>query len=375
MAPFPMSPMTSPPAEAQSAAVSEGRAGAASLSRGDDGAADDDAGAEGAAGAHGAGVVPHASRGSAHAARRERLAERERSLIRPGILARPRARCAVTRASATPWSSRGKLDAVLAPGQALGGYVIEQRLGAGGMGEVWRARDPKLARAVALKVLLPSCAEDPELRARFVREGRAAAAFSHPSIVTVFGAGEEGGVAFLAMELVDGSTLRAAAMGAPLATRIAWLRDLASALAVVHRAGFVHRDVKPTNVMVTREGMLKLLDFGLIMPPAGHASVAASPALTATGMLVGTPRYLAPEQWSGDRATGQADQFAWGIVAFEILTGVHPDDCSVGFGRLAGWAAPARPLRTRAAEVPAGVCAVVDCALSRSPSERFGSME
>lgn len=255
----------------------------------------------------------------------------------------------------------------LAPGQRLGGYVVEERLGAGGMGEVWRGRDPTLGRAVAIKVVRAD-KTDARSRARFVVEGRAAAALVHPAVVTVFGAGEEDGLAYLAMELVDGTTLRQAMGAAPLGQRIVWLRRLAEALDAVHRAGFVHRDVKPGNVMVTRGGDLKLLDFGLVRPPPELGS------LTQTGQVLGTPRYFAPEQLVGARVDARADQFAWGLVAYEALSGRHPDDVSVGFGRGPSWVAPAKALLAVAPEVPPAVASVVDRALAREPDERFRSM-
>ncbi len=237
------------------------------------------------------------------------------------------------------------MASILVPGRDLGGYRLEARLGRGGMGEVWSAHDVVLGRRVAIKVMLGAEGEDVRLRERFVREGRAAAALVHPSVVTVFATGETDGVAWLAMELVEGQTLRAVGRSAPLATKVAWLSALASGLDAVHRAGFVHRDVKPDNVMIARDGHLKLLDFGLVRPPPGAAP------LTRTGYVMGTPRYMAPEQWRGETVDARADQFAWGLVAFELLSGRHPDDCSAGFGRLASWAAPARPIASLVPEV------------------------
>ncbi len=268
----------------------------------------------------------------------------------------------------------GLARASLEAGTVVGGYVVEALLGKGGMGEVWRAYDGALRRPVALKVLSAEAHADPSIRARFVREGRAAAALVHRSIVTVYGAGEDGGRTFLAMELVRGTTFRLASPSVLATQRLVWLLDIARALGAVHAAGFVHRDVKPDNIMVTPEGVAKLLDFGIARAQGPEGAGPASFVRTGTGQVLGTPRYIAPEQWRGGTVDGRADQFAWGLVAYEALSGRHPDDVSAGFGRMADWRGPAAPLQTLAPDLPFGVAAIVGRALATFPEQRFASM-
>lgn len=262
----------------------------------------------------------------------------------------------------------------LQPGAIVGGYVIEALLGKGGMGEVWRAQDRSLLRPVAVKVLSPEANAEPSLRARFVREGRAAAALVHPGVVAVYGAGDEDGRAYLAMELVSGETFRLAASRAPVTLRLSWLLDVARALAAVHAAGFVHRDVKPDNIMVTPQGTTKLLDFGIARATGIPTDAPASSGRTETGQILGTPRYIAPEQWRGGTIDGRADQFAWALVAYEALGGKHPDDVSPGFGRMGDWRAPAAPLSATETGLPLGVSAILARALAPFPEQRFASM-
>jgi len=195
------------------------------------------------------------------------------------------------------------------PGSVFGRYVLEGRLGEGGMGEVFRAHDTTLARAVALKILRGS--PDHATSELLVREARAAAVLSHPNIVTIYDVGEQDGVPFLAMECVNGKDLRAH-VGDPSAgidQRVRWLIEAARGLAAAHQAGVVHGDVKPANVMVANDDTVKILDFGLA---------------TAVPGCVGTPAYMAPEQIRGEALDGRADQFAWGVTAYELLTGRPP---------------------------------------------------
>lgn len=264
--------------------------------------------------------------------------------------------------------------ASLAPGAVVGGYVVEALLGRGGMGEVWRARDRSLLRPVALKVLSPESDLDPSVRARFVREGRAAAALVHPNVVTVYGAGEDGGRTYIAMELVEGRTFRLASPYVPAQQRLAWLLEIARALSAVHGAGFVHRDVKPDNVMVTPHGTIKLLDFGIARAPNVPTDGPPSLARTGTGQILGTPRYIAPEQWRGGSVDGRADQFAWAVMAYEALAGRHPDDTSPGFGRVADWRGPAAPLHALVPDLPFGVSSIVGRAMAVFPDQRFPTM-
>ena len=217
----------------------------------------------------------------------------------------------------------------LEAGTRLGPYAIESPVGAGGMGEVYRARDTRLDRTVAIKVLAPSLAADVQFRTRFTNEARSISILDHPNICALFDVGEQDGTAFLVMQYLEGETLATRLLrGAmSLADALRTGREIADALAQAHRAGIVHRDLKPGNVMLTKSGA-KLLDFGLargVRPEAVQAvaSVAATvaPDLTAQGTILGTFQYMAPEQLEGKDADARTDIFAFGAVLYEMLTG------------------------------------------------------
>ena len=214
---------------------------------------------------------------------------------------------------------------MLSAGTRLGPYEIVASLGAGGMGEVYRARDTRLDRAVAIKVLPPALASDPQFRERFDREARAISRLTHPHICTLHDVGEHEGMAFLAMELIEGETL-AARLGRgalPIDEALSVAIDIGSALDTAHRAGIVHRDLKPGNIMLARSGP-KLLDFGLAKAAATVQSTATAPtaaAITAHGTILGTFQYMAPEQIEGRDADARSDIFAFGCVLYEMLTG------------------------------------------------------
>ena len=216
----------------------------------------------------------------------------------------------------------------LTPGTRFGPYEILSALGAGGMGEVYRARDTRLDRMVAIKVLSDSLASDARFRERFDREARALSQLTHPHICTLHDVGEEGGAAFLVMELVEGETLADRLKKGPLpldhALKVAI--QIADALSAAHRQGIVHRDLKPGNVMLTKTGA-KLLDFGLAkasgpVAGAGLSMVPTTPPnLTAQGTILGTFQYMAPEQLEGGEADARSDIFAFGAVLYEMATG------------------------------------------------------
>lgn len=221
----------------------------------------------------------------------------------------------------------------LSPGDELGPYEILASLGAGGMGEVYRARDPRLEREVALKVLPTEMADDPERLARFEREAKALAALNHPHIVTVHSVEEADGVRFLTMELVDGDTLDELipADGLDLDRFLELAVPLADAVATAHSRGVVHRDLKPANVMVTSEGRVKVLDFGLARREVSgdEQGVASLPTetlekVTREGQVVGTVPYMAPEQLQGRPTSPQTDIFSLGVILYEMLTGSRP---------------------------------------------------
>jgi len=218
---------------------------------------------------------------------------------------------------------------MLTAGEQFAHYEVVSLLGVGGMGEVYRARDTKLGRQVALKVLPPDVASDPTRRQRFEFEARAASALNHPGIVSVFDTGERDGLAYMVSELVEGEVLREAIKRGPIPpSRVADMAaQIAEALAAAHAAGIVHRDLKPENVMRTRDGRVKILDFGLAkqaaLAPAGSD---ATQLLTRTnpGTVMGTAGYMSPEQIRGEAVEFQSDIFSLGIVLHESLTGKQP---------------------------------------------------
>ncbi|MFN8587105.1 MAG: protein kinase [Candidatus Eisenbacteria bacterium] len=218
----------------------------------------------------------------------------------------------------------------LAAGDKLGSYEILAPLGAGGMGEVYRARDPRLGRDVAIKVLPEAFASDPERLARFEREARLLASLSHPNIAVLHGLEHEGTRRFLVMELVEGESLaqRLTAGALPMDEALDVARQVATALEAAHDGGVVHRDLKPGNVMVTPAGLVKVLDFGLAKGATGSpsdSSLSASPtrtyAMTGDGMILGTAAYMSPEQARGKPVDRRTDIWAFGCVLFECLTG------------------------------------------------------
>jgi serine/threonine-protein kinase len=214
---------------------------------------------------------------------------------------------------------------VVTVGQSLGPYVVVAPIGAGGMGEVYKARDTRLGRTVAIKVLPPGLAADPERRRRFEQEARAVAALSHPHICTIHDVGHAAEIDFLVMEHLDGQTLahRLQRGALPIGEAIEIGIQIADALAAAHRAHIVHRDVKPGNVMLTRSGA-KLLDFGLAKLKLEATEPGVGPAEgppTQAGAMLGTVQYMAPEQLEGKEADARSDLFAFGAVLYEMVTG------------------------------------------------------
>jgi Tol biopolymer transport system component len=218
----------------------------------------------------------------------------------------------------------------LGSGARLGPYEILARLGSGGMGVVYRARDTKLGRDVAVKVLPPTLAHDADRMARFQREAKVLASLSHPNIATIYGLEESGGTRAIVMELVEGPTLadRISRGPVPLEEALLIVRQIAEALEAAHERGVVHRDLKPANVKLTKDGSVKILDFGLAKVWQGDASrgdLADSPTIsevaTQAGVLLGTAAYMAPEQAKGKAVDKRADIWAFGCVLYEMLTG------------------------------------------------------
>lgn len=283
---------------------------------------------------------------------------------------------------------------MLKPGDTFERYTIEAAIGQGGMGCVYRAHDARLGRRVALKVISERApGEDAqgevkaraEADARLLREARAAASLDHPNAVAVFDVGELEGAPYIVMELVSGSTVRSSIgdTAVPVDRKIAWLHDVARALAAAHKRGIVHRDIKPENVMVREDGVIKVLDFGIARRAGGdvepNASTArpALPTLTVEGVKLGTPVYMAPEQIRGEALDGRTDQFAWGVLAFELLTGRLPwrgssDAFAVVASILTDEIDGAALDR---ASVPPDVRDVVLRALAKRPDNRFATMD
>jgi hypothetical protein len=235
---------------------------------------------------------------------------------------------------AGPKARAGAAGASAAPGaRVVGRFRIDAQLGSGGMGDVYRAYDPVLDRAVALKVLRTDrSADDQQRMRRVVREARAAAALTHPNTVTIFEVGEADREVFIAMELLEGEDLRAVMERgeASIAEKLRWLLEAARALGAAHERGLVHRDVKPENMFVCKGGTLKLLDFGIAKrgddegaPLDAAVDMGPSSLRTTEGRRIGTPRYMAPEQHAGDATDPRTDEYAWGLVAFELLAGAH----------------------------------------------------
>jgi predicted ATPase/serine/threonine protein kinase len=217
------------------------------------------------------------------------------------------------------------VPSALAPGTRFGNYQILQRLGAGGMGEVYRARDTCLYREVAIKTLSLGRCSQPEALARFEQEARAACALNHPNIVTIYELGQVNGTHYIAMELVDGKTVRELLSSGPIPFRmaVAIAAQIADALAKAHEIGVVHRDLKPENLMVSGEGTSKVLDFGLAkLRGANHPSDSnATTSISEHGTIMGTVGYMSPEQATGGEVDFRSDQFSFGSVLYEMVTG------------------------------------------------------
>ncbi len=264
-----------------------------------------------------------------------------------------------------------------------GRFVVEAELGSGGMGVVVRARDQRLQRPVAIKFLSAEEAGNETFRRRFLREARAAARLSHPHIIQVHDVGEtpEGDV-FVVMELVAGRTLRALleSGAAPLHERVRHVVDVARALAVAHRAGLVHRDVKPDNLMVRDDGRVVVLDFGIARrthgAEDGDAGVSGDGSLTQPGTLLGTPAYLAPEQVRSAAVDGRADQFALAITAWELLSGRIPWRARQPVALMSEILSRDAPrLSTALTDAPAGLDDVLARALARDPDARYPDLD
>ena len=262
----------------------------------------------------------------------------------------------------------------LAPGARLGPYEVCALLAAGGMGEVYRARDTRLGRDVALKTLPERLARDPARVARLEREARAASALNHPNIVTVYDVGVAGVHHYLVMELLDGASLRAVLRGGPLSIeRVLTLgTQVADALAAAHERGIVHRDLKPDNVVVTADGRAKVLDFGLarFAPEDGADAGEAGRSLTGEGAVMGTVAYMSPEQAQGRPVDFRTDQFSLGVMLYEMAGGRRPFDHETAAETIASILRDVPPPLT---DVPQPLLWLIERCLAKTPAERFAS--
>jgi serine/threonine protein kinase len=271
-------------------------------------------------------------------------------------------------------------DAALAPGTVVASYTIVRELGRGGMGRVYLAEDKRLGRTVALKALAPNFVRDAGHRERLRREARAAAGLSHPGICTVFALEEVDGELYIATEFIDGHTLRDEIMtGRRASTQevLRTARDLASALASAHAKGIVHRDLKPENVMRTKDGRLKILDFGLARVDDSASEATQSlphVARTRPGVLIGTPAYMSPEQINGEPIDVRADVFAFGVLMYEFACGVHPFQGSTPLAIIARVLdSDAQPIGARCHDIPVALADLISRCLRKSPLERYAS--
>jgi len=280
---------------------------------------------------------------------------------------------------------RGKLEynrrMSVGPGKTLQQYRLTDKVGEGGMGEVWRAVDTSLDRQVAIKILPEAVAANPDRLARFEREAKAVAALAHPNILTVYDFGRVGATTYMVTELLEGQVLRERLAGGPLPQRKAAElgRQIARGLAAAHEKGFVHRDLKPENVFVTADGRAKILDFGLASSmPAGAASDTRTPTatgLTAPGAVLGTVDYMSPEQVRGEGADHRSDIFSFGSLLYEMLTGERPFHRATAAETMTAVLRedPGATSDTNASAVLPALDRVVRRCLEKRPEERFQS--
>src|ERR1700722_15812613 len=278
-------------------------------------------------------------------------------------------------------------------GQTVSHYVLLEKLGAGGMGEIYKARDSRLNRIVAVKILAPGRTRDPERRRRFVQEAQSASGLNHPNIITIHDILSEGDTQYMVMEHVSGKTLHElVAQGRlPVAQVLQISAQMANALTAAHVAGIIHRDLKPANVMVTSSGLVKILDFGLakLTDPTARmrsqdggdssqsgepVTLTAAPPLTVEGSIMGTVNYMSPEQAEGLKVDARSDIFSFGAVLYEIVTGQRAFDGDSGISTLSAVLRDeVKPISEIAPEVPAELDAIIARCLRKSPAERWQS--
>ena len=279
-----------------------------------------------------------------------------------------------------PPETPSSLPSTLSPGTRFGNYEILQRLGAGGMGEVYRAKDTRLEREVAIKTLSLERGSQPEALSRFEQEARSACALNHPNIVTIYELGHVNGTRYISMELVNGDTVRGLLASGPIPFRkaVAIAAQIADALAKAHAIGIVHRDLKPENLMVSGDATAKILDFGLakllgVDPTPG---LDASTSITEQGTVMGTVGYMSPEQVTGGEVDFRSDQFSFGSVLYEMVTG-FPAFLKKTHAETAAAILRDEPERlgSRILQVPPPFLWIVERCLAKDPKERYASTE
>jgi TolB-like protein len=267
-----------------------------------------------------------------------------------------------------------------APGSRLGPYEVVAPLGSGGMGEVFLAFDARLGRRVAIKVLPAELSTDRDRLARLEREARAASALNHPNIVTVYDIGTSGSTSYVAMEFVDGKTLAELLLPGPLPVKKALEigTQIADGLAKAHEAGIVHRDLKPQNVMISRDGFVKILDFGLAkFAPKDHDALSLAPTVTGAqtedGTVLGTVGYMSPEQTRGEAVDFRSDQFSFGAILYEMIAGRHPFRHAAPAETISAILRDEPARLAEVAQAPEALSRIVGRCLSKDPAGRYAS--
>lgn len=293
----------------------------------------------------------------------------------PGLHRDTGAHVTISPSGISPADLKRKLQRALGPGYELG-----ERVGAGGFAEVFKARDLRLKRDLAIKVLRPDLGLTPGMLQRFRREAETIATLRHPNIVPIYDVGEGEGLAFLIMPFIAGESLRAwidrdGALPTDEVRRV--LREAASGLGAAHEQGVIHRDIKPENIMLEgRDRRVLLMDFGIAKAVGGAEDEEAGEALTTTGIIIGTPQYMSPEQACGDKSIdARTDQYSLAVVGYRMISGSLPFEAESTRAMLyQQLVAEPTPLQSKVADVPPGIAEAIQRAMAKEPSERFASM-